>query len=828
MKPLLRHSILLLLLLCSGVLLAQKNTAFVQGKVVNEEGQPLAAVSVTILGQQKGIATSDSGIFRIRATAGRAFALIFSYTGYKIVQQNFMLLEGEEESVTVQLERMGTTLGGVVVRGQQPRTETGLIRIDGGNISNLPAPVSGVESLIKIFVGANNELTSQYTVRGGSYDENLIYVNDFEIFRPYLVRNGQQEGLSFINPALVRNLNFYNGGFSARYGDKMSSVLDIQYNKPQHFGGSANISLLEQGLHFEGLSRDKKFSYVIGARNRDNRNLLRNQATEGIYLPSSSDIQALLTYQFSPQWQAEVLGNISATRFTFYPSYTQLSSSVVTPYLTANIAADIFFEGSEKSAYSTQMLGIAATNQRRNNVRLKWLVSGFRNKEAENIDIAGTYLFGDRDFDKSQPTFGTIINPLGSGAFQNWSRNNLDIANYNFSHKGQWQRGRRQLLWGAGYDRTQINDQLYEWEMQDSAGYSLPFQPGQLNMKRFVRSAADIGINKFNGYLQHGWLFGDSVNAFTLQTGLRVAYNDLNGEILISPRINASWKPGWRRDVMFRAAAGAYHQPPFYRELRRMDGSVNKDLKAQKSWQGVLGMDYQFIGFGRPMRLTAEGYYKYLTDVVPYDIDNVRVRYFGENTAKAYAAGLDLRLHGELVKDAESWISVSLMRTRENLEGDVFKRYTLDSLNQPIDSTIGEAGWLRRPTDRLITFGMFFQDYLANNKNFKVYLSTLYGTNLPYNIPGSVANRNALTIPPYIRVDIGFSALLLNTDKSARRSHHPFRNLDNIWLALEVFNLIDRSNTISYQLIKDFANNTFAMPNRLTPRLLNLKLTTRW
>jgi hypothetical protein len=828
MKPLRLFYLPILLFFCCCPVFAQKNTAFVQGRVVNETGEPMAAVSVTILGQQRGIATSDSGTFRIRATAGRAFALLFSFTGYKTAQQNFLLAEGEEELLTVQLEPAGTTLGGVVLRGQQTRTETGLIRADAQSIINLPTPVSGVESLIKIFVGANNELTSQYTVRGGSYDENLIYVNDFEIFRPYLVRNGQQEGLSFINPALVRNLNFYNGGFAARYGDKMSSVLDIQYNKPRSFGGSANISLLEQGLHFEGLSRNKKFAYVVGARNRDNRNLLRSQATEGVYLPSSSDVQALLTYQFSERWQAEILGNISATRFTFYPSFTQLSSSVVTPYLTANIAADIFFEGSEKSAYSTRMLGLSATNQWRNNIRMKWLVSGFRNKEAENIDIAGTYLFGDRDFDKSQPTFGAIINPLGSGAFHNWSRNNLDIANYNLSHKGQWQQGRHQLVWGLGYDRTQIKDGLNEWELQDSAGYVLPFKPGQLTMQRFVRSAADIGVNKWSGYLQQGWVLGDSLSTFTLQAGVRANYNDLNNELLISPRVNASWKPGWRRDVIFRAAAGAYHQPPFYRELRRMDGSVNTALKAQKSWQGVAGMDYQFTGFGRPMRFTAEGYYKYLTNVVPYDIDNVRVRYFGENMARAYAAGLDLRLHGELVKDAESWISMGLMRTRENLEGDVYKTYSLDSLNQPIDSATVEGGWLRRPTDRLITFGMFFQDYLTNNKNFKVYLSTIYGTNLPYNIPGSVAHRNALTIPPYIRVDIGFSAMLLDADKTARRSHHPFRNLDNIWLSLEVFNLIDRSNTISYQLIKDFANNTFAMPNRLTPRLLNLKLAARW
>jgi hypothetical protein len=275
-------------------------------------------------------------------------------------------------------------------------------------------------------------------------------------------------------------------------------------------------------------------------------------------------------------------------------------------------------------------------------------------------------------------------------------------------------------------------------------------------------------------------------------------------------------------------ALGFYDQPPFYRELRRYDGTINTQLKAQRSLQGVVGLDYNFFGMNRPLRFTTEAYYKHMTDVVPYDIENVRIRYYGENSAKAYATGVEMRLFGELVKDAESWVSLGFMRTRENIANDYYKEYKLDSLYRPIDSTTVEGGWFRRPTDRLITFGMFFQDYLSTNKNFKVYLSTLYGSNLPYNIPGSVKYRNALTIPAYMRVDIGFSALLLDTEKSNRRSHSPFRNFDNIWASLEVFNLLDRENTISYMLIKDFQNNVFTMPNRLTPRLVNFKIVARW
>ena len=807
---------------------AQKKWASVSGKVLDEAERELSKVSVTILGQQKGIITNDSGYFSLRVPADKAFALLFSYAGYKTVQQNFLLSEGEKEVITIRMEGGANTLQEVIVTDPRSRTEAGLIKPNPKSVINMPSPVAGVESMIKIFVGSNNELTSQYNVRGGSYDENLIYVNDFEIFRPYLVRSGQQEGLSFINPEMVRNINFYNGGFQARYGDKMSSVLDIQYNKPRSFGGSAYVGILEQGVHLEGVTAREKLSYIVGVRNRSNRNLLSKQETQGNYIPASTDLQGLITYQFNEKWSTELLGNISQTKFTLIPQFSQLTSSVFSPFFTANLGVDIYFDGREKDAYHTGMLGWATTYQPNRNLRLKFLASRFENDEEENIDILGAYLFGDRDFDKSRSTFGMIVNPLGAGVFQNYARNELNITDYNVSHKGSLNRQKHLFQWGVGYNQTSINDKLNEWEYQDSAGYSLPFNPALLQLNKVIKSKADLDINRFTGYIQDNIAFRDTANAITLQAGLRFNYNDLNNELLLSPRLGASWKPSWKRDVVFRAAAGAYHQPPFYRELRRYNGTVNTDLKAQRSWQGVFGLDYNFIGWNRPLRFTAEAYYKHITNVVPYDIDNVRVRYFGENMAKAYAAGVEMRLFGEIVKDAESWISMGIMRTKEDLENDVYTKYTVDADFKPIDSAQVEGGWLRRPTDRLITFGMFFQDYLSTNKNFKVYLSALYGTNLPYNIPGSIQYRNALKIEPYVRADIGFSALLIDAEKSNRRSRSPFRNFDNLWASLEVFNLIDRPNTISYLLIKDFANNTFTMPNRLTPRLVNFKIVARW
>lgn len=816
---------------------SQKKLAYLSGKVLDENENPLPNVSVVLLGQQKGILTTDSGTFRLKVTADRAFALVFSYTGYKTEQKNFLLSENENEQVVLRMERTSATLQEVRVTDQRERTEAGLIRPNPKSVINLPAPVMGVESLIKIFVGSNNELTSQYSVRGGNYDENLIYVNDFEIFRPYLIRNGQQEGLSFINPELVKNINFYNGGFQSKYGDKISSVLDVQYKKPlppsssrlsHSLGGSAYVGILEQGFHTEGTSRNTKFSYLIGLRNRSNRNLLSRQETRGNYVPASADVQALLQYDWNDKWQAEFLGNLSQTRFTLIPQYSQLTSSVFSPFFSAALGLDVFFEGQEKDQYNTRMLGLSVTHRPRKNLKLKWMLSRFENDEKENRDIAGAYLFGERDFDKSKATYGLIVNPLGAGVFQNYARNQLAIENWNLSHKGSWDQGKNIFHWGIGVDKTFISDKLNEWEFQDSAGYSLPFNPSVLLLSKVLKSLASLRVNKFSGYIQDNLVLGNASNAFTLQAGLRYHYNTLNKEFLLSPRIGASWTPRGGKDIVYRLAAGAYHQPPFYRELRRYDGTVNPSVKAQKSWQVVGGFDYNFKHSEKPMRLTTEAYYKKLYRVVPYDIDNVRIRYFGENNATAYAYGVETRLFGELVKDAESWISIGLMKTKENIRGDVYKVYTLDSLNQPIDSTAVEAGWLRRPTDRLITLGMFFQDYLATNKNFKVFLNLLYGSNLPYNIPGSIKYRNALVIEPYMRVDIGFSALLLAADKTHRRSHSPFRNFENIWASLEIFNLIDRSNTISFLLIKDFANNIFTLPNRLTPRLVNFKIVARW
>ncbi len=830
------YSLLFGFLVVAQVVSAQKK-AIVSGKVVDENDAPLQSVSVQILNKQNGTVTDKDGNFSISIISKKAIALVFSFTGYKNVQKNFLLNIGESETVFVKLERQTNQLQQVTVTDTRERREAGRIAIDAQKSLVNPSPIGGIESLIKVFVGSNNELTSQYSVRGGSYDENLIYVNDFEVFRPYLVSSGQQEGLSFINPEMTSGVKFYNGGYQAKYGDKMSSVLDITYKKPKAFAGSAYIGLLEQGLHLEGIAAKGKVTYNFGVRNRSNRNLLSSQATKGNYIPSSSDLQGLVTYQASDKWLLEVLANVSATKFTLYPEESKLTSSVFSNVFSANLGLDIFFQGQEKDKYSTNFIGLSATYQPRKNLKLKWLLSRFNDAEEENKDITAAYLFGERDFDKSKATYGLITNPLGAGVFINYGRNKLNIDVWNASHKGSLDKGKHYLQWGNTIEQQVISDKLNEFEYNDSGGYSLPYNPSSLQLYSVLKSKTDLNITRFNGYVQDNIQFKDSADVI-LQIGMRYNYNTLNKEMLVSPRMGISFKPKkWQKDVIIKASAGIYNQPPFYRELRRYDGTVNTNLKAQKSWQVSAGIDYNFKLFQRPARLTTEAYYKNMTDVVPYDIDNVRIRYFGENSAKAYAVGFETRLYGELVKDAESWVSFGLLNTREKIDNFFYQTYknaageviTGNTTDQKItDSVRTDLGYVRRPTDRLITFGLFFQDYMSTNKNLKFYMNALYGSNLPYNIPNNVKYRNALTIEPYIRVDMGFSALLLDGEKAARRSHSPFKNFQSIWASVEIFNIIDRANTISYLLIKDFGNNTFTLPNRLTPRLLNLKLIARF
>ena len=816
---------------------AQQLKSFnIKGCILDDNDLPISGVSITVLNKNIGSFSNDSGYFNIKFSSTQSVAIVFSHTGYNTLRKT-VFPKNKNDSLIIHLEQDVTSLNEVIIKDEKARKEVGRVEVNPDKAILNPSPISGIESLLKIFVGSQNELTSQYSVRGGSYDENLIYVNDFEVFRPYLIKSGQQEGLSFINPEMTGNVKFYNGGFQSKYGDKMSSVLDITYRKPKKFGGSAYIGLLEQGLHLEGVSKNNKITYEFGVRNRSNKNLLSGQTTQGNYIPSSSDLQSLITWQCSKKWQMELFANFSTTKFELYPQQAQLTSSVFTPLYTENLGLDIYFQGQEKDAYQTNFIGYAITNQTSKKLKLKWMISRFNNNEIQNTDITGAYVFGNRDFDNSSSTYGSIVNPLGAGAYQNFSRNTLDITVLNATHKGVLDLGKQVIMWGNSFEYQTINDKINQWTYTDSAGYSLPYSTHGFNFTDVVKTNNDFNLFRMTGYVQDNIQFKDS-NDVTMQVGVRYNYNNLNKELFFSPRTGLSFKPkNWRKDVILKMSAGMYYQPPFYREMRLPDGSLNKDLKAQKSWQVSTGFDYNFKLNNRPARISTEAYYKNLWDVDLYDQNNVSLQYFGNNSAKAYAMGVETRLYTELVKDAESWISFGVMNAMEKPDNMFFYQYlnkedsiiTANTTDKVVaDSIKNKIGWLRRPTDRLLTLGLFLQDYLNTNKNFKIYFNTLYGSNMPYSIPGNVRYRDALIIEPYIRVDVGFSALLLDKETGPHRSHSPFRNFQSIWASLEVFNLIDRQNTISYMMIKDFQNNTFAMPNRLTPRMLNLKLVVRW
>ncbi len=821
------RSIFLLALFFPFIAVAQQ--ASVSGVVLNEDGNPVPGVSITISGKRSGTQSDSEGKFSLQVQPGKRIELVFSHTAYKELVKPVYLNAGENEHFTIRLIVAGKMLQNITIEDEKERKEAGLIRIDPANAGVLPSASGGVEAIIKTLVGSNNELTSQYNVRGGNYDENLVYINDFEIYRPYLVSSGQQEGLSLINPALARNVNFYMGGFQAKYGDKMSSVLDIEYRRPFRTAGNVYLSLLEQGAHVEGIF--KNTTYQVAARNKTNANVLRNQPVTGIYRPSASDVQANITHRFSNKWRAGLLTIITGSAFNFFPESVKKTSSVFSPFYTANLGLDIYFEGREKDRYSTALIGTTIDFIPSEKYSFKLLLSRFRNNEEENYDIGGAYLFGDRDFDNSSNTFGQIINPLGAGYSQSYARNKLEITAYNVALKGTAKFNKHLLQWGTGVERTDISDRLYEFEYRDSAGYSLPYSPGQLTVTAFRSSTFNRDILRYSGFIQDNLLVALSGGDLSIQAGIRYNYNDLNNEFLISPRAQFSYMPEGKNTV-YKFSAGVYDQPPFYRELRNMDGSVNTAIRSQKSFQLSAGFDHSFRVTSRPFRITGEAYYKKLRDVIPYDIDNVKIRYHGNNNAKAYAAGVEFRLFGELVKDAESWLSIGLMRTREDLGNDHYYNY-LNAAGEVItagtpdkqvtDSLRNDIGWLRRPSDRLLTIGLFLQDYLSTNKNFKIHLNGLYGSNMPYNIPGNPKYRNALLIEPYIRLDIGLSAQVLGPG-TKRRSLSPFRNLRSVWVSAEVLNVIDRPNTISFQLINDFSGNTFAIPNRLTPRLYNLKL----
>ena len=801
----LRRSFCLSIVFFLSCVCAFAQRATISGFVRDDKGRPIETAIVADAATGIGTNTNAKGFYMTDVPAGKTLNIVYSFQG-ELVRRIVQLSAGEMRNIDVVLT-LKNELVEFVLKDQKARFEAGSVLIDPNLIPLNPSPGGGLEDLIKLAVGSHDELTSQYSVRGGSFDENLVYVNDFEIYRPFLVRAGQQEGLSFVNPDLVSNVNFSVGGFQARYGDKLSSVLDVTYKRPTQFGASVMLSLLGANLHLEGTSKNRKLTYLIGARQKSNQYLLQSQPTKGVYNPSFTDLQALVNYRIGSKWELEVIANYARNRFTFFPESRTASFGV----LNQAYQLDVFYQGGEFDQFDSKFGGVSvAYHPADSRFKLKFLASGFQTNEYETYDINGQYLFGELQTDMSKANFGQIKTYLGTGGIQDFARNYLNVSVGDIGVRGSYDAKKNFIQFGANAIVTSISDDLHEWERRDSAAFTQPYNPDMLQMAYFYNSSANFSYTRVNAFIQDNIHF-DPANKLVATLGIRFNYSFLNSEFITSPRAQLAWKPVWVHDWVFKFSTGLYAQPPFYREMRDLTGGINMQLKAQKSYQAVLGGDYNFKMYGRPFKITVETYYKNLWDMDPYYYDNVRIRYTGKNDAVGYVYGGELRLYGDLVKDATSWISIGVMKAAQRIT---------DSAGIP-----GYNNYFPLPSDQRFSLGMYFEDYIPKHKNYKVHINAIYATGLPFGSPNGHLYQDISRVPAYKRVDIGFSALLLDSERKNHPAHSFFNNIKSIWASFEVFNLLSIQNTLSYTWIQDqTSQQQFAVPNRLTSRLLNLKL----
>ena len=818
-----------IILFLSVVTVHGQEKAIIFGKVTKNSDKPIELVNVVVsnLDKQIGAVTDIKGSYSLEIPASTDLIIVYSCVGFesKVIRVN--LLPGSRKEINNTLIDITTELTDVIIKGRHIDNTT-FIRIDPKEARIIPTPAGGIESLIIMQPGVvtTSELSSQYSVRGGNFDENLVYVNDIEIYRPFLVRSGQQEGLSFINPDLVSSIQFSAGGFDAKYGDKMSSALDIRYKKPTEFGGSASLSFLGGSIHLED-KIGKKLTYLVGLRQKSNQYLLKGMETQGEYNPSFTDIQTLWGYDVSKKLEIFFLGNYARNSYQVIPENRE------TNFGTINEAYrfKIYFDGQEVDMFRTYFGALSAVYKPKDSLRLKFIVSAFSTAESETFDIQGQYWLYQLEADFGGDDFGQEVFTRGVGTFLNHARNYLNATVYNFQLKGSLRKPKNNIEWGVKFQHEVITDQISEWDLLDSAGFSLPnprdsigytnpiVQPDYLfELDNVLKSANDLRSNRYSGFVQNRWDITSDSAVIAITAGIRANYWDLNNQAIISPRAKISYKPNWKKEMLFRFSTGYYYQPPFYKELRDLEGELHTDLKAQKSIHFVLGTDYYFESWNRPFKFVAEIYYKYLDNIIPYEIENVRIKYYAHNNAHGYATGIDLRVNGEVVKGVESWVSLSFMKTEEDIEGD----YYIDTNGRRI-----EPGYIPRPTDQRFTFNLFFQDYFPNNPTYKMHLNLIYGSKLPFGPPDSPKYKHILRIPPYRRVDIGFSKQIVGEGASLS-SNKFFRNIKSMWISLEVFNLLQIKNTISYIWVSDIDNRRYAVPNHLTPRQVNLKLITRF
>lgn len=767
-------------------------------------------------GQVNGTVTNRNGYYSLQIEMNDTVQLVFSMMGYTTIRQQ-LITDRDVLNINVVLPTNEQLLQEVEVRGIQrqtsmmERTSTEIVRLmpdaTGGSIESLLITFSGVSQ--------NNELSTQYNVRGGTFDENSVYVNGMEVHRPLLIRSGQQEGLSFVNPNMVESVEFSAGGFNPCFGDKMSSVLDIRYKRPKAFESSISVSLLGANAYFGW--GDSLQSQMHGIRYKTSKYMLGTLPTKGNYQPNFVDYQTQMTWRLPQRWEMFFLGNVSYNDYTFHPD--SLSESFGT--YTQAINKKIWYQGQEKDRFITAFAAVGAKGQINNDLELGVTLSGFYTHEQENYDIRSEYVLSEQAPDGSHAgaqgeTVSADVNNsgvLGTGTSHEHARNKLQAGVITMAHTGKWRSGYNTLSWGASAQMEKIRDRISEWEWRDSMGYSMPNNSSSMELFYTQKGSTSLTTMRLEAYVQDAYKWNTNHGNVILTGGARLNWWSYSNEVLVSPRASLIWLPGWKRDFTFRFATGLYYQAPFYKELRDTiveDGVtrmfLNNKLKAQRSVHAVLGADYYFRAWGRPFKFTAEAYAKYIDRMESYSVENVRVRYSGNIDSKAYTLGLDLKLYGELVPGADSWVSFSMMRSRMRMNDDPYDR-----------------GWFPTPQEQRWALTFFFQDYIPKLPQYRLHLKFIFSEGLPYGYPRSEKMRYLGHLPMYKRIDLGASRTFsAATDKFMRRQSAQHVAAWSIYF--EVFNLVGWKNVNSYYWVSAANGTQWASPNYLTGRMYNLRL----
>ncbi|MEP1095770.1 MAG: carboxypeptidase-like regulatory domain-containing protein [Cyclobacteriaceae bacterium] len=776
-----------------------QSPGLIKGLISDENGEAIPGVNIILKSDNRiGTISNIDGQFEIGLPNGPD-VLIFSHIQYASREVQINVQAGRTQNLSVRLIGQDTQLDEVEVVGETERDALDpAAKIASRAAQNLPSASGDFSKVLVTLPGvaANNELSSGYNVRGGNFDENLVYVNDIPVYRPFLSTAGRQEGLSFVNSDLVKDISFYAGGWESKYGDKLSSSLNILYKEPESYHGSLNFGLLG-GSMYVGNRLSDRVKYLFGARHSDTRYLLGTLETKGQYLPSYSDAQAFFTFDLSKKSQ-----QVNRTKLNWLLSYGRnryltLPESQTTDFgsVSESLRIQTAFEGRELLNYDTYQTGFNFSHKWSNQFLSRLIASGVRTTEREFYNVEGAYRICDVDNNPGSNSFNDCVITRGIGTNFNYGRNKLDATIINLELRNELLLSDWILLeWGAGFSQNQIDDELNEYAYLDSAGFIINPADPNTNVLRSVFNELDLTTQTYTGYLQSTIFSKDSAHAFNL--GARVNYMDFTGEMLISPRLTYRHKPNWERATSFRVSIGKYSQTPFYREFRDLDGNIRDDVKAQQSAHFIMGVERLFNWWGRPFLFTSEGYYKKMKNVIPYDIDNVRLRYFAENNAEAFAYGFDFRLNGEFIRGSQSWFSLGILNTREDLEED-------------------EKNYIRRPSDQRINLAFYFEDHMPNDPSVRVYVNSIFGSGYPLGPPNEINARNIFSGDEFFRVDIGFS-------KSLELKKNKYLKI--LWLRAEVLNALGADNTLSYSWIQDIRGSQLAIPNSLSARFLNFRI----